>query len=834
MSQLIVSRARTALIQQPWIVLTLALAVVAVLFLPTPAAAQCVTQDQVLQPPQPGGALSFQPHSMVVYDDGGGPQVYAFPYQGSSLARTRDYLAWEELPSPPAASAAIHNGELVVSGPMLMAWNGSSWRELSGENRNAHKLMAYQGSLFAINGSDYGLASWDGSQWNPIAYNGMFVGISDMCLFDSRLAVVGGFDSINGIPASGVALFDGLAWSALPPGGPPTEPFNGGHYCAAVGNYLYVSDEFLPVPTVTRWDGTAWQTIASPPMLANDMLYSVATTFDGSYVLTGAGMIDGSGVPVFAVAFDGTNWSTLAEFRGASNRAVICSAEFGGELLFGGNFDTANGVDSPFIARWNGTEMLRGTGGNSLPDVAVADLAVFQSELIIAGSFVHLNSISLSNIATYDGATFKPLGLGTNGTVRALKATPTLLYAGGSFTQADSIPAHGIAAWDGDDWMQIGAGLEEGISGGDSPRVNAIEQIGSDVYAAGLFSNAGTVTGVGNIARWDGAAWQRLAGGLDGEVYALAEFEGALVAVGNFTHADGIPAKNVARWNGAAWDPMGSSATYMHFTSLAILGSELFAGAWDSHVGVRRWDGAVWQPDNAALSPGYVRSLVSEGQALFAIAQSTPDALHLWYRVDRGHWLQVGITGHLPPEQGLESRGGFVSWNGELFSGSFDPRADVAMVRYSFSADPPQIVPQPTNVAVNVGEPFSLSVNVAGGAQLAYQWYKDDSLLPGRIDRILSVTAATVTDEGQFFVVITSPCGEAVSNTVAVTVGAACVEDVSGNRIVDLPDLARLLASFGLCSGDPSFEPRADFDTSGCVELGDLGRLLSVFGSNCQ
>jgi hypothetical protein len=65
---------------------------------------------------------------------------------------------------------------------------------------------------------------------------------------------------------------------------------------------------------------------------------------------------------------------------------------------------------------------------------------------------------------------------------------------------------------------------------------------------------------------------------------------------------------------------------------------------------------------------------------------------------------------------------------------------------------------------------------------------------------------------------------------------AACVVtlglpgDVDGDQDVDLDDLAALLAAYGRCSGEPGYNPLADFDESGCVDLADLTMLLSNYG----
>lgn len=57
--------------------------------------------------------------------------------------------------------------------------------------------------------------------------------------------------------------------------------------------------------------------------------------------------------------------------------------------------------------------------------------------------------------------------------------------------------------------------------------------------------------------------------------------------------------------------------------------------------------------------------------------------------------------------------------------------------------------------------------------------------------------------------------------------------DYNGDCVVELGDLAGLLAAFGACQGDPDYDPDADFNGDGCVELGDLAGLLSAFGVDC-
>jgi len=64
------------------------------------------------------------------------------------------------------------------------------------------------------------------------------------------------------------------------------------------------------------------------------------------------------------------------------------------------------------------------------------------------------------------------------------------------------------------------------------------------------------------VARWDGAGWSEVGGGLGGSVFALAVYDDgsgpALYAGGTFQSAGGVPASRVARWDGVSWSPLAS------------------------------------------------------------------------------------------------------------------------------------------------------------------------------------------------------------------------------------------------------------------------------------
>src|SRR5690606_20097113 len=87
---------------------------------------------------------------------------------------------------------------------------------------------------------------------------------------------------------------------------------------------------------------------------------------------------------------------------------------------------------------------------------------------------------------------------------------------------------------------------------------------GEGLFVAGHFSTAGEVESPG-IVRWDGTAWSAVGDGMSiaadhHRVSALAVYDDgsgpALYAGGRFTMADGRLVNNVARWDGAEWTPL--------------------------------------------------------------------------------------------------------------------------------------------------------------------------------------------------------------------------------------------------------------------------------------
>lgn len=147
------------------------------------------------------------------------------------------------------------------------------------------------------------------------------------------------------------------------------------------------------------------------------------------------------------------------------------------------------------------------------------------------------------------------------------------------------------------------------IDSGVNNVVYALAPFEGGLIAGGAFTEAG-----GNpadfIARWDGSAWSALGDGVGGvpepRVFALTVFEGELIAGGQFMIAGSTAARNIARWDGSRWAPLGGGVDGAVY-ALATYEGHLVAGGEFLHADgnrvncIARWDGSSWSALGAGL-----------------------------------------------------------------------------------------------------------------------------------------------------------------------------------------------------------------------------------------
>jgi len=255
---------------------------------------------------------------------------------------------------------------------------------------------------------------------------------------NGNIYVGGAFNTVGGIAAQNIALWNGSTWSTLNTGS------NGTIYALALTSNgdLYAGGNFTQIGginanNIARWNGFAWQAL-------------------------GAGT-DG---PVLAITVNANNG-----------------------VYIGGTFGKANGIVANNIAKYNSLNTWtvltdNGTGitgtGNEIRSIAIdANNVVY-----VGGNFASAGGNTANRIATWNGINWATLGTGTSGFVQAIEITPNYVYTGGNFALAGGIAVNRIARWN------RATNLWEKIENGLSNNVNDLTFRNGYLYIAGSFQTA--------------------------------------------------------------------------------------------------------------------------------------------------------------------------------------------------------------------------------------------------------------------------------------------------------------------------------------------------------
>lgn len=283
--------------------------------------------------------------------------------------------------------------------------------------------------------------------------------------------------------------------------------------------------------------------------------------------------------------------------------SCLAMTTYNGKLIVGGNFTSAGGnVNYNNIAAWDGTNWSNlGSTGLNTPNLLDA-------------------AANLSKCSYYNENSIGPW-------VGAMLVYNNELYAAGSFTRADGLPVNNIAKWNGSAWSDVGGGVQ--ISNPNptlqlKPYIHGMIVYQNELYVTGAFNQAGATTAL-NIAKWNGANWSAVGGGLDttllwdhGEVMTI--YNNKLVVGGAFTTAGNVAVNNIAEWNGSTWSAMGpgipaNQTQYAGVTDLGVHNNILYAG--NISTGISAWNGSSWSTVGGGLSAAAFTNL-STTQGLIA------------------------------------------------------------------------------------------------------------------------------------------------------------------------------------------------------------------------
>ncbi len=310
------------------------------------------------------------PITDILADDQGVVVAGSFTQAGSSLTgplASADGDSWAALPplpsttfpSPRVQQVTRWQGNIIVAQRrhirMLL---GNSWQDLGPETSlETSGLVVFRGDLYRSLGTQ--LEKWNGQSWLTVAtvaasQPNWVVGIASIKVLADRIAILGSFDSINGQPIQGVALWSPESLSGLfaetlvdPLGGPDwirdIELFRGSHYAAGYSG-------------VYRLDGSQWVPITSAYDTGVRSTGPMLAFADRLFVAVAPWLQTSRGLASYLVEFDGQAWRPSIGYSVARDDQTITSlSHHEGQLLVGGSFTTLIDVnrsvlDEPDIA----------------------------------------------------------------------------------------------------------------------------------------------------------------------------------------------------------------------------------------------------------------------------------------------------------------------------------------------------------------------------------------------------------------------------------------------------------------------------------------------------
>lgn len=278
---------------------------------------------------------------------------------------------------------------------------------------------------------------------------------------DGLVYAAGNFTDESGTGLRNLAVWDGLEWRDIGGGvGNPADPtetvrsiavVEGTPIVYAAGGFTMAGGE--RVTGLAMWDGTAWTDLGAS-LRGHELTYAPGRYADpwvsavlvdpetGDLVVAGAFSAVGEGddrIETNNVArWDGVRWHAFGDGAGDRDSTVVSATFWNGRLTVARTY----AEDDPLrFAVWNGTEWE--PIGTDQPGFTIpTSIDGIGDTLFVAGNWVGGN-----HLAVYDGTTWSAVGGGANDSGVAVVMTEGGAFFGGVFERVGATGVGGLAFW---------------------------------------------------------------------------------------------------------------------------------------------------------------------------------------------------------------------------------------------------------------------------------------------------------------------------------------------------------------------------------------------------
>ena len=303
-------------------------------------------------------------------------------------------------------------------------------------------------------------------------------------------------------------------------------------YADTSSGILYVGGNFMdaggvPVQHIAKWDGLTWDSIGGSIFWA---VKDIEKFKDTIYAV--------SDLPGGVQKWDGTIWKDIGNTVGSSTFGLFATDSI---LYISGWFDTIGGINTRYMAYYNGNNLLSSPSSFADPGWGAYNSIIYNNDLFIAGNFENTQNPSISDMTYLHNSTWLPIGNGIQssfGTVNCFTIFQNKLVIGGTFQTSWGDPGNSIMMWDGTNLTQLGSGLN-----GD---VFDMVVYNNELYVGGSISSTSGVYG-SCLQKWNGTQWDNLGLSFNNTITSLALMNNELYVGGGFTQVNGTPINRIMK-----------------------------------------------------------------------------------------------------------------------------------------------------------------------------------------------------------------------------------------------------------------------------------------------
>jgi uncharacterized repeat protein (TIGR01451 family) len=606
----------------------------------------------------------------------------------------------------------------------IAVWNGSTWSPL-GTGLLWNGFAAYVYAMVYVNNTLYvggnftqagstkvdALAEWHNGTWSSVGGAGVATsaGYAGTVYAMTRnpatgtLYVGGAFAQAGGsftaggtvtgaAPALNIAAFNGTSWNGLGAGLQGTV-----RGLTDWQGHLFASGTLGgTIPVIATWTGSEWSAVG-PGIDGTSTTSAVVTSSPSAGVVAFGLFQTASQHAVYLNQIGRWNGATWQGFGLGIPATVVALAGSNHELYAAGRFTSAGSVPAASIGHFNGTTWTKmgitgvtGTAGACARSGVIGTICAIAIDpktkyVYVGGNFSAIDGVSASNVAAWNGSSWRAMGGGLDGTVNALLVYNGRLWAGGGFHHADGNAANDVAQWNltSGAWGPVGGNAIYNTGTGDDGDVNTLAGITQAPYNHFLIIGGGFPTlsdgstdyAMRGLASFDTSrvsypssvsGYGEFTGngsgdpGVAGAVYALYASGTDVYVGGSFAFAGGLAANGFGKYDligtsGSRWSIPGSvsgaGASVKSLTGAA--GGIYLAGSFTHAGGVAASNVAAYTPTGATHWTALGSGLSGNTSPSVDAGAQTADGLYL------GGLL--GVAGGTKPSEGI------ALWTGTAF-----------------------------------------------------------------------------------------------------------------------------------------------------------------------